>query len=419
MEKLDSNITQKNLSVDNNKSGYFSLVLFLILLGFSPFVFPLYDPRIKYISAYFTFIVFFIYGHKILTNNVKKCYIIYIIILLFQSIFSVFLIVYHDVNLNLLLSYLYVVLLISIISIFDPGDLLNYFIYFILFILILACISFVITSFGILNPVKMFYRNPDSPIYFIFGSFTNEIYRVAGINVIRPAGLFVESGSLGMYATMAALGSYIINHQRKIHIRYFIIFLGLFTFSLGFYITAIMVVLFDCVTSKSRVSILLFATMGVSSVALFLINNKSFSTLSYLFFSRFSLDNHSYLKGFNHRASFNEDSYTLLSQSSIWGVGPATISSLDLQASFVGSIASYGLIGSIFYYMHLIGFLLLCLYLFCKKSYPHLVFIPLILVANLYHRPFVHHIAYYYCIILFSCNIIYDKGITSFRRSSI
>lgn len=265
---------------------------------------------------------------------------------------------------------------------------------FIIAVLALAGTSMLLALSGSIEPVLVFERSDTESVYLFGLTLTSEFYRWGTGYFIRPGGIFIESGQLGMHATLAILANAVVVRNRSY--ERLLMLLGLFTTSLGFYVsTALFMLLWRRKADLIFASIVLLGALiiagGVEALEQGTILVRTVGRL----FTVFGTE-----AGGNRWASM-WTGLELLDKAGLWG-GLREADWLlagDADATIVGPLLRYGVLGGIILYLHviLLGAVGTRAIWRLKPREPENVLFKVfvILALNLYHRPFVVHFLYY------------------------
>jgi hypothetical protein len=217
-------------------------------------------------------------------------------------------------------------------------------------------------------------------------SYTGIVYEINGHYLIRPSGLFTEPGALGVQILLALLLNKVSLNSKRIEL--FLIISGLFTLSFGFYISIIIYVIVFF-TKKQLLNIAIIVFVFVSVVFINQEHIYILTTLEDLFFSRFSFGD-SGLIGATTRSSMNSEAMNILETAPFFGV----IVPGYTHPSIGGFFAEHGIFGATILLMHLV-LLVIIFFDFANKHKKFLlIMIPILIIINLYHRPFVNRVFY-------------------------
>lgn len=243
-------------------------MIFIWLLFFStqPFVFVqailYYSDKIFIAIGMFIIGLLLLFKRKISLGNENI-----ILILCVQIIGFLLLAIFHQFKLGFEFGYIgrilenitILFLYIYIINFFSIDKLSETYINIMIILGLLGFIIFIFGLFGIISPVS-FFENPDgrTASNFIL-TFSNAVYQIRDFLIIRIASFFDEPGTFAFYLTFALLLNKIRNFSVKK--EFFLIFFGLFTLSLAYYITIFLYIILFYIRDFKKIFILTFITI--------------------------------------------------------------------------------------------------------------------------------------------------------------
>jgi hypothetical protein len=375
-----------------------SVLLLLLPLSLIPFILSYASIVPKYSTLFLLIPMFFLFmKNNTIYNNLYSRLMIFIII--FQVFYSGIeaLRIVEFGTIARMGNYIVILLMYYIVlSIGNVNKLASLYINMIVFISAFSIISFILAATGLVKPEIAFYRNADEPIYHIFLSFTGVVYEINNHYLIRPAGLFMEPGGLGLYVLYALLLNKVIIKSKKIEL--YLSIAGFMSFSFAFYISFFIYSFFTF--NKYRMfkfySLLFLFGLIVYSLR---DNITIFNTLNELFFSRFSFSIDNGLQGLQTRESMNATSWSSLANAPFFG----SIKSYgNIHASIGGFFVEHGIVGTFIYMLNIILLCVIFVKYIINNSYYKLLVIPCLILLSFYHRPFINHILFnLFIIILF------------------
>ncbi|NHB96448.1 hypothetical protein [Photorhabdus stackebrandtii] len=360
----------------------FSVSTFLTLSPYFTWNLPYYF-RFFCILAILTFFIYTIHGGKLKKNG------IWLSILFFIIIFSLSL---SSKNETLFNGSVFFILFFLCLPDFLKLNIFNVFKIIYAISLLPGLIYFFLILFGLggnweiilpLNPLKntegLYYR-----VYYGMVILSNQIYSISTGEIFRFSAMYDEPGVVGTVSALILAASG-FNLKRKIN--KIILLSGILSFSLAFYISIFIFLIF-------KPKILLKIT-SITTITIFisLSSLKNVSLIQYYVFDRFSL----ILNGFDkvdNRISLCFQNYFsdfLNHKDTFWGLGynAYTLTDCDVS-SYITLIYDFGFFG---FFLILIFYSLLSFSIsnnFIKKDI-FIRWLPMILVylANIYQRPTV------------------------------
>lgn len=388
-----------------------SVLLIFSTLGFSPFVLSAAGWLPKYSTSVLLPIILL---GAIFRNGVSEIRFgmhsrLMLGVLLFQTGYVAFLASFDATpdKFAVIANYAFLVVLYTAMRAVDPVLLAKVYVRMMLIILFFSAVSFISALMGLVDPVAAFNRNEQEVVYYLLGSFSPEIYRIGDHWLVRPSGLFMEPGALGLYTILAVLLNKSVEHvageSRKKEIA--LLTLGAFSLSFGYYVS---VIVYLAINYTKRVNVLRILSSLALPLAVFaaavaaIFAAGSITTFTDLILSRFSFDPEYLFKGMAARSEMTNAAMELLSEAPIFGVGYERVSASDIQASIMGSVAAYGVAGFAVRSAHVwlaLGSAAAALSASAARHRGRFLFSAIILISmNLYHRPFFN--APLYCVVV-------------------
>ena len=366
----------------NNLNYYKSIHLllsWLLLTSTAPFIFFRWPGHPYKILTFFLLglvVAFLLIKHNKLLFD--KNFIFLITLQLFYYFIISF---YHNDFTNLNLSIQLVTLLFIILYIKTYID-------FNLFAKSLINISLIMGIFGTiafflhaiigLNPIfTVQYGNDIS--YFLGITTTNVYINNFGVRIIRYSGFFDEPGTFALFSLFAILINklYFQNKNKEI----LLILVTCFTFSIAFYISIIIYFLLFYFKIKHLKFIILLLILISLIFYYFKDQNDTIAKVYEITVNRLSVTNNGISN--TNRSDLLTKDLNLFLNNPFFGVGSLN---KDLGgANFFAIFARYGIVGSLFYYIHL-------LYLFyvsikSKKQIQINIKCFIVLLMTLFYRP--------------------------------
>jgi len=240
---------------------------------------------------------------------------------------------------------------------------------------------------------------------FYYLTFTNVVYDLGNISIIRYSGLFDEPGTVALFSMYALLMNRIILKNKKIELL--LIILPILTFSLAHIITVIIyIILFHL--KRARTIVVFILLIGISYSALEYSKDTDYYRLYDMTIGRMQKDDDGRYVGDN-RSNINENAKIYFKESPIFGKGKSFFENNEENIggiSFYGAL--YGIVGYIFIYIILIYMIYICVF----KGGIFSIWLDgvkccLIIIVNLFQRPDVTNVFQLFSIVL--CMLcIYD-----------
>lgn len=293
-------------------------------------------------------------------------------IIIIQILFSgLWLIIHNSMAYINLMSQYFVALVIycSIVSI-GLDKFLNSFKNIILVMSICSLLIFLLGIF-INLPYYEEFKNPDGRSNFNFIiSFSNTVYDVGGVRLIRPSGFFDEPGSLSFYLIVLL----IINELsfNNSFLKYIIILCGCATLSIAFYIIVFVYLLFNIrswfnmrafIGSIVALLMVLYFTSKLSTEQGDVLKKFTVDRVE----SLFQNDNSSGYNQGNNRKELIENAILAVSTKPFIGLGlsyseesSSILYGKFMGANIIGIIGIHGVIGGLIFSLHLFYFIYVC-----------------------------------------------------------
>ena len=126
----------------------------------------------------------------------------------------------------------------------------------------LGFIAFILGLLGMLKPISIFpFDNPTYANFIL--TFSNAYHEVGNGFLIRISGYFGEPGSFAHYLTMVILINKLYDYSKKL--EFALIFLGVFTLSLAFFVSISLYILFFYTKIKYAIFIMFLLLIAVTS----------------------------------------------------------------------------------------------------------------------------------------------------------
>lgn len=294
-----------------------------------------------------------------------------------------------------------VVVLLAYLVIENDLDILKSFVhaYVLLMVImvVLAASSTVLAYVGMVEPHPIYDRGTSqlggSTVYSIGLTLSNEILQLGDGYLVRPGGLFDESGMFGIYVTLAILANAVVLDNKRYELL--LIALGLFTTSLGFYLSVFWFLFFW----RRRIWFALCSIFLVAgAVGAFSVQQAQDSLLIVRTLGRV-------LELFGTNFGGNRLASSMEGAAMLWNAGPWGLNERDLMqigdipATFFGPFMTYGSIGGVILYMHI--FLFGAYGIIQERGHMKRLFsnnsfrVFIVMGTSLYHRPFCLFFLYY------------------------
>ncbi|MFC3018349.1 hypothetical protein ACFOEL_18405 [Virgibacillus litoralis] len=273
-------------------------------------------------------------------------------------------------------------------------------------------LAFLLGIIGQIQPLS-FHENPDGRLAHNFIlTFSNDVHYFSDIMLIRVAGYFDEPGAFAFYIVICLLLNKIIFNNKRI--EFLLIFIGIFTFSLSFFIILVFYLIFfyflQNITLKriSFLGLVLVLFLFFSTLLINFHDKSPVLNILYSFtFERLELstgDETSIIKGDN-RTGLLINAYYAFLDSPLIGQGQSYIDDKSNEfyqqktgSNPFGPLATDGLIGSILFFLPIIY---LAYIIFFYRSFINVksakIFILLIIL--LLQRPVITDVLTYLLII--------------------
>lgn len=235
-----------------------------------------------------------------------------------------------------------------------------------------------------IDPLLIVQYSATGTTYFLGLTTTNDYYNLEGLRFIRFAGFFDEPGAFALFAFFALLINKLYFNNKK-H-EFLLIFTTVFTFSMAFYIVVfVYFILFYLKKTyiKSWLFILALVIILYSFFSTYTGNDNFLIAVKQNTFERFEEDGSGDFKGNNRATAMKADKATFL-ENPCWGV----VDSKKVHGSNIYSIlASFGIFGSVFYYILLLYGIALIFLITDKASFWTALKIMILIGLNFFHRP--------------------------------
>lgn len=274
---------------------------------------------------------------------------------------------------------------------------------------VLGGVAFFLGAVGVLKPVSMF--PSDNPLYTNFLlTFSNAYYEVGNSYIIRIAGYFDEPGSFAYFLTITLLINKLYDYSKKIELA--LIFLGVFTLSLAFFISVFLYILFFYIKIRhTKIIVLLILSMIASIFVIeeYKDNNATVKLIHELSIGRLKLaenDDVKLISGDNRSQKFLWSKEAFFKSPYI-GHGMSAYGNPrseyygKLCCNILDPLATHGLIGTVIFFM-LFFYWFYTIFDFKKGTLDYVSLGAfLIVIANLFQRPGFHGGLFGYFVYIF------------------
>jgi len=296
---------------------------------------------------------------------------------------------------------------IGIISVFfrsyllDIRSFVRIAVLFTLVVLLLSAVSTVLAYVGYFRPIPLFDRGNGEIVYRVGYTISNTVYPAGWGYFIRPGGVFIESGQLAMYTALAIIANAVVLNNHKY--ERLLIFLGLFTASLGFfvYLLAFLILFRRWKMLGFFVGSFLLALLLFGESALPKGNIVAQHTLG-------RVDSFFTVGIGGNRAAATQLVFSNLGKLPLLGsANDSVFRAPGADATILSPFLRYGIVGGIFPYLHILLFIMVPMPAGAQSKLQidiqkNMFAIFILLMLSLFHRPFTLHFLYYiYLIALF------------------
>lgn len=389
------------MSVTSNKKRFWWFLFVLgLLFCFYPYEFQ--DSMFNFLQKELLTKVFFIIVLFIILSvgkSVKTPHVLALMVFVHMFGFLLSFVVHGGLGqyIGEYVTIIMVSLLILVIK--DKIGILHFFELYNKWIMIMAiggCVALMMAITGI-GPIQTFISHDLRPAYSWGVSYTNVYYD----NFIRYAGFFDEPGAMGYWMVFAiAINRLFIKNK---WVEWGLLVLGLFSFSFGFIVQALVYILLFTFTKRNTVRSIVTA-VAVFGVALFIYNSQGGenSTMYDVTFGRYEKLQEADQK-MGGRQEMSDVAKKYFFANPLFGLGRVQFANIPyyMQDNPYETLAKDGIVGTIYLYF---PFLLL-LYWGIKRKDGELIRVWIFMVLSFMHRPF--HPAPLYYFIFYSIVYMY------------
>lgn len=279
-------------------------------------------------------------------------------------------------------------------------ELVHAYVVLMIVLLFLAAISVLLALVGKVHPLPVYGRGTSgsggTTVYVVGFTMSNAIIDFGNGYFVRPSGLFDEPGQFGIMVTLAILANAVV--MRRLSYEILLIVLGLFTVSLGFYVSIFLYLMLWRLRIWGLASIALLLTLaaGLAVEAQSgegLIYSQTVGRVVALFSSESFGGN---------RFADSVTGLDLLWEVGFWGFNAKELSGYDtseIAATFFGPFMYFGLLGGVILYAH-IFFLGAAGAWWSQGNFVQLLHsdsfrVFVVMVVSLYHRSSCLYFLYY------------------------
>lgn len=363
-------------------------VLWLFLTSTAPFIFfrwPGHPYKILTFSMVLVMIGFLSLRRDLLTFDKRILFLI-----LSQVFFYAFMSIYHRDNdiLNLIFQLVTLIIVVAYIKLYIGLEIFSsVFIKFMLVTGLFGVIAFIVHVVYGLSPIFSVQYGGDISVF--LGLTTSNVFVDGGaVRYLRYAGFFDEPGTFALFSLMAILMNKVGDKSTKNEI--FLILFTLFTMSLAFYFSITLYLILTYFSFKRILSLV------VISLILFFALNE-FKEVSDLGIKIYSMTFERLLmlrEGFSstNRSDLLVRDFAVFKENPLLGIG--TESNRLGGANFWAIFARYGIIGSLFYYIHILYLVYVAIH---SRRMVNLI-IVIIIFSMLFYRPELSSVLTLLCI---------------------
>lgn len=369
------------LKVKNNKS---LLLVWITLTSTFPFMFytwPYHPYKILTFVCLSLMSVFIIQRKKIWLS--KNLVILIGIQITFFFTIALLFSEYRLIN-NIVQLFSCIIILIYINGFIGLENFAKSYIYVMVYMGIGGVLALFIHVLIGIDPLLIVQYSATGTTYFLGLTTTNDYYNLEGLRFIRFAGFFDEPGAFALFAFFALLINKLYFNNKK-H-EFLLIFTTVFTFSMAFYIVVfVYFILFYLKKTYIKIWLFILALLIIlySFFSTYTGNDNFLIAIKQNTFERFEEDGSGDFKGNNRATSMKADKATFL-ENPCWGV----VDSKKVHGSNIYSIlASFGIFGSVFYYILLLYGIALIFLITDKASFWTAIKIMILIGLNFFHRP--------------------------------
>ena len=382
-------------------SHFYLIMLWILFTSGIPFLFYMFPwhPHKWLIAAVLTFFVTLLIVKRRINFGDRNILVIISLQIFFFGIAAI----YHSdiAYVNLIFQNLAVLITYIFISSFvNIRQLVHSFILFCVIMCIMGVLAFLGGVLGIIKPFSIYPRHDGTFMHNFILTFSNSVFYVNDKLVIRVAGFFDEPGTFAYFLTFALGFNKLMFNNKKY--EKIIIFLGLFTFSLVFYITVVLYLFLFYVNYKNLTRFLTYIFvffMTIYFVIIFQNKNDAINRIYTLTVSRLKLENANSNKTFagDNRIVLFRKAMMAYKDAPLMGQGISyqedsgnKFYKQHLGSNIMYPFAVYGLIGTIILFLHLIY---LIYFAFIKsliqlKLDKLVVYIIFLIFLNFIQRPY-------------------------------
>jgi hypothetical protein len=396
----------------NNFIQIRTLLVWILITSTAPFIFYKWPGHPYKILTAFCLIIMTLDLLRNSRNFRLNTSILSIILIQIVFFFLNFIIFGDTDSVRLIIQLVALLITIIYINVFiDFYNFISQYIYVILFMGFGGMLIFFLHLLIGINPIFSVDYSEHGTSYFLGLTTTNVFFNGGDLRFIRYSGFFDEPGAFALYSIFA-----ILLNKLFIKNKYFeliLIITTIFCFSLAFYVFLIFYIIFFYFNINKFLYLILF-TFLFSTLFYFLQNSmEESSNLNKIYqatFQRLEIDKDGLVE--DSRSIRMDIDKKIFNENILFG----TQQKSDVRGANLFSIpASYGIVGTFFYYLILIYFIFN--YINFKEIFNTSNKVIFLILLNLYHRPEL--LSYFSSLILFSFIITYktikiDRSINNY-----
>jgi len=370
------------------------IILWLLITSVAPFAFFVLPMHPGKFAAFFLLVIILIL--VIIKRKIQNPHPLIIFILLFQIVFYLASAFYHNdtayinlviQNIAIIITYFFIIQYIGI------ETFVKSYLKIIQFMIFMGIIVFFYALFGG-KSYNEFEFIDGRPIINYIISFARSPFYIGGGMLIRVCGFFDEPGAFAFFIIQALLLNKIYFNSKKTEIL--LIFGGLFTMSVAFFISLVLYIVFFYLSIKQKKSFL-FIGLFFATAIFFIQVNRDSSVVSHLIYSQTIGRVEGLFKGeevgevvSDNRSSLVENALRAFKDAPLMGHGIETVPKKYgyFGANILGPFANNGIIGAFFMFLPFMVFLIYSLNFKKWSFYINDTFKSLVIIfINYLQRP--------------------------------
>jgi hypothetical protein len=297
------------------------------------------------------------YGKELVARKDKEWFVVWIIYLFSGLVYAILLFLREgtlfDFRRFIGLFFKILFVISAFILIIESNEFVKIYLKANYVIAVLSIILFVLWTGGVPIPHFTFTKLDGRPHYFFFIGASNAVYNWAGVTTLRSAGFADEPGAFALMLNYFLIINEITFKNNKY--RWVFTVAGILTFSLAFYLTLILFLIYWLISKVINLKKLILICTSIITIVLifnFLYPIEAISKIFDSFFSRFQYNESSgTFEGDNRSESFILQ-WQAIKENVFLGLGD----NLEIKSkyelynpSIIGFVANYGLYGIIFF----------------------------------------------------------------------